>query len=168
MFVVAGIDAGGVSTQGNIPVAVTRSNESAKKVAEIVKTGLKNLDGSIEGMSITEGDIDDITAEWQGVKSQKSLQCKSIRHGELIAVDLNAKSEREKYELLCEDSESDMVVLCFHGGGFMYGSLCRPIADFRFADPVAHRPLSIKLAGRQKCRVFSIRSQTVITSNLLE
>jgi hypothetical protein len=69
---------------------VTRSNESAKKVAEIVNTGLKNLDGSIEGMSITEGDIDDITAEWQGVKSEKSLQCKSIRHGELIAVDLNA------------------------------------------------------------------------------
>jgi hypothetical protein len=101
-----------------IPVTVTRSSESAKKVAEIVNTALKNLDGSVDGMSITEEDIDDITAEWQGVKSEKSLRCRSTPWGKLIVVDLSA-SEREKYELLCEDSESDMVVLYFHGGGFM-------------------------------------------------
>jgi len=106
-----------------IPVTVTRSNESAKKVAEIVNTALKNLDSSLEGMNITEEDVADITAEWQGVKSEKSLQRERPVHRVLIVVDLNGKSEREKYELLCEDSESEMVVLYFHGGGFMWNSL---------------------------------------------
>lgn len=32
------------------------------------------------------------------------------------------RSEQEKYDLLCDDSENDAVILYFHGGGFMYRS----------------------------------------------
>ena len=61
-----------------IPIKVTRSTENARRAVEILNSALKRLDSDVDGMDVTEEDVVDITAEWQGAKSERTIGCKLL------------------------------------------------------------------------------------------
>ncbi|KAJ6781909.1 hypothetical protein PWT90_09878 [Aphanocladium album] len=83
----------------------------------------------------TKAPLQDVGGEWVGV-----------RHGVSDSQPQPADmSERDKFDSLTEEAETDVTVLYIHGG-----------ANY-LMDPVSTRPTALAYATYAKCRVFSVR-----------
>jgi hypothetical protein len=56
-----------------VDVAVTKTDENAQRVVEVVNTALAALGGAIAGLEVTEDDVVNLSAEWSAIKSEGSL-----------------------------------------------------------------------------------------------
>jgi hypothetical protein len=101
-----------------VDLPVTKTSENAKRVVTILNTALANL-GDATGLTVTEDDVVDISAEWTAIKSETSL--KRVLYEMLLIVDnVGDMSDTMKFDMLSDDTENDLVVLHLHGGGLMY------------------------------------------------
>lgn len=101
-----------------VDLPVTKTRENAKRVVTILNTALANL-GDATGLTVTEDDVVDISAEWTAIKSEASLKC-AFYERLLIVGNLGDLSDNTKFDMLSDDTENDLVVLHLHGGGLMY------------------------------------------------
>lgn len=115
---------------------ISRTRTEAPPEDDMRQMLLKTIETLKEGNEhYTEPSSIAVEAEWQG--QRKNSDAKATEP---------TISEAEKYQRLLKESESDIVILYFHGGALY------------LMDPATHRiPVSSRLLKRTNGRVFSVR-----------
>ena len=57
-----------------VDVPITRTDDNAKRVVQILNTALANLGADISGLNVTEEGVVSLTAEWTAIKSEATLE----------------------------------------------------------------------------------------------
>ena len=57
-----------------VDVPVTKTDDNAKRVVQILNMALANLGADISRLNVTDEDVVSLTAEWTAIKSEATLE----------------------------------------------------------------------------------------------